>query len=93
MRRLMFDYSGIAGYETFQLELSEIFLSMHAPEELPEFRWMKVKGKPFVDDVSSTYYGGLYNQLIISEKLWEVLIEFNLGNSSIEPAIQNMPPT
>lgn len=86
---LSFNYSGIAGYEHFQLEESENFRKLQPDVELPKFVRMKVGINSFSDDFSLVRYDGLYNQLIISEKAKEALEKFNLGNYSIEAAIQS----
>lgn len=89
MRKIMFDYSGVVGYETFHLEKSDNYQTLFANTELPKFKWLKVGGNSFVDDIALTHYNNLYNQLIISENLWNLLSSLELGNYGIEEAINN----
>lgn len=86
MNGIMFDYSGIKSYQTFQLGFSDNCKTLQPNLTLPNFRWLKVGDNPFVDDVAMTFYNNLYNQLIISDSLWKVLSTFELGNFQIQEA-------
>jgi len=89
MKNVMFDYSGINGCETFQLNLSKSFTTLQPNSNLPKFKWMKVGDNPFRDDVALTFYNNMYNQLIVSDNFWKVLSKFELGNYQIEEAERN----
>lgn len=87
MNEIMFNYSGIISYQSFQLEKSTIFQTLQPTIQLPHFKWLKIANNPFKDDIAITFYNNLYNQLIISDKLWQALSNFELGNYSIKEAI------
>lgn len=86
---LNFDFTGILGYEYVDISFSEDFKRNQTDFSIPEFVRILIGENAFVDDFGVTKYKGLYNQLIISERAWKFLSNFNLGIYKIEIVYQD----
>ncbi len=86
MDSVSFGFTGITSYEYLNIQKSDIFEALQPETNLPDFFWMKVESNCFNDDIAICYYKNLYNQLIISERFYQILQKYNLGNYKIELA-------
>src|SRR5258708_13132779 len=67
---------------------SEIFEAFHPGRRLPEFGWLKIDGKPGMDDFGIVGNG----ELIVSAKALAVLKSFNLNYCDATPYPAPPPP-
>lgn len=78
----------LTGFEIAELNVSfeERFYQwaeLHKDETLPEFQWLKVTGRPGVDDFG-LLSGPVEAPLVVSEKALKVLKQFKLSLCDIE---------
>lgn len=86
----------LAGFTIEDVEVTtstqfEEWRSLHPAENLPQFRWLKVQGKPGIDDFGLVK-GPCELPLIISEKALKVLKQHKLAVCDIEDYFQQELP-
>ena len=74
--------AGVSGckFDTVEISKSDEFEEMYPDRELPRFFWLKVDGRPGVDDCGLTSKA----QLVASERCLQIMKGFNLANCDTE---------
>jgi hypothetical protein len=74
---------GLTGFELDDVEVSasEVFQELNPGLELPVFRWLKITGKPGVDDFGSS----TDHRLVVSEKATQCLLPFGIKEAIAKP--------
>lgn len=71
-------------FQNVTISKSETFEELYPSKELPKFYWAIIDGKFGADD----FVIGNDFRLIISDKAFELLKQFNIDNASLEPIDQ-----
>ena len=74
--------SGLSGcrFDAVEVSKSDLFEEIHPDRELPEFAWLRVVGRPAIDDfgLSSDH------RLVVSQRALDVLKSFRLDHCDTE---------
>ena len=75
--------AGVSGctFDAVEVSKSDDFKELYPDRELPQFFWLKVHGRPGVNDCGSTPEA----QLVVSELCLQTTKTFNLAHCDIEP--------
>jgi hypothetical protein len=78
----------LTGFEFGDVEISfdeqfHVWAEMHKGEELPKYMWLKVTGRPGIDDFGMVQ-GPCKYPLVVSDKAMRVLKQFKLSFCDIE---------
>jgi hypothetical protein len=73
---------GLSGFyfDDVAVTFSETFTEVYPDKAVPNFKWMKITGKPGIDDA----FISIDNILVISKDLLEILQSYGMKNADVE---------